>query len=165
MSFTHFSGPIRAGTVRNGGVTTRNAGSVALIQSATVPATVALTSNPVAQALFTLPAGSKVLKFFVEKTVAATGNSVSQIALTIGDGTTADKYLTSANLATTVGQTTQATLDTATVSAQTDNIGTSDVTMYGTFTATTGNPTAGSISVSVLYVQRTSAGVAHPASA
>ena len=153
MGTTSFSGPIKSGTVREG--SGANAGNVILSQSATVAASGnALTSDPVAVELFTLPAGSKILSFRFEKTVAVSGNSVSQVAATIGDGTTADLYLASANLAVTAGVTAQATVDAAQDVAETDDIGTTDVTLYGTFTATTGNPTAGSIVVSVLYVQQ-----------
>jgi len=46
-----------------------------------------------------------------------------------------------------------------------DNVGTSDVGVYATFTATTGNPTAGSIEVTLLYLQRSAAGSQDPTSA
>lgn len=163
MSFTTFSGPLRSGTVKEGsGV---NTGLPVLAQSVTVAATVAKTSGPVAQALVTLPAGSKIVRFQIEKTVAISGNSVSEVAAVIGTSGTANKYMTSANIAIAAGMTAQATLDAATVSAETNNIGTSDVTLYGTFTASTGNPTAGSIVITVHYIQRNSDGSQVPASA
>jgi len=164
MSFTTFSGPVRAGTVRDGTNTTRNTGLVKLCQITTLAATVALTSAPVAQVLGTLPAGSKILRFRVEKTVAISGNSVSEVALTIGTAASAALYMGSANIGLTAVPTVQATIDAAMVPAQTDNIGTSDVTVYGTFTAATGNPTAGSIVVTIEYIQRTAAGLSDPAS-
>lgn len=163
MSFSTFSGPVRVGTVReNAG---RNTGLVVLSQTATVPATAALTSGAVAQALFTLPAGSRINRIMVEKTVAVTGNGVTQVAMTVGDGTTANKYVTSVNLATAAGMTAQATIDAGVQVAETSNIGTTDITFYGTFTATTGNPTAGTILVTVEYVQRNTDGAANPVSA
>ena len=163
MAFATFSGPVRMGTVKEGsGV---NTGLPVLTQSATVAATVAKTSGAVAQALMTLPAGSKITRIQIEKTVAISGNSVSEVAAVIGTSGTANKYMTSANIAIAAGMTAQATLDAATVSAETNNIGTSDVTLYGTFTASTGNPTAGTIVVTVHYVQRGSDGAQVPASA
>jgi hypothetical protein len=51
-------------------------------------------------------------------------------------------------------------VDAAQVVAQTNNIGTADVTIYGTFTAVTGNPTAGSTVVTVHYIQRAADGTA-----
>ena len=164
MAFTTFSGPVRAGTVKDGGVTTRNTGLPILTQSATVGYAV-MTTSPTAQNLFTLPAGSKILRFRVEKTTAISGGSVSNVGVTFGTAATADAYQTSANIATTAGVTAQATLDAALVSSATNNIGTSDVTVKGTFTAAGGNPTAGVVVVTVEYVQRAADGSANPASA
>ncbi len=153
MSRTTFSGPVRAGTVRDGGVTTNNVGSVVLSQSATV-AFGAMTTSPTAQNLFTLPAGAKILRFNVEKTTAISGGSVSAVNLTLGKTGTANAYMTSQDIGLTTAMTTRALLDAATVSSATNNIGTSDVTVTGTFTAVTGNPTAGVAVVTVEYVQR-----------
>ena len=163
MSFATFSGPARFGTVKEG--TGVNTGLPVLTQSVTVAATVAKTSGAVAQALMTLPAGSNITRFQIEKTVAISGNSVSEVAAVIGTSGTANKYMTSANIAVAAGMTAQATLDAATVSAETNNIGTSDVTLYGTFTASTGNPTAGTIVITVHYIQRNADGSQTPASA
>jgi hypothetical protein len=160
MSFTTFSGPVLSGTVKqNAG---RNTGLPLLTQSATLAATVALTAAPVAQLLAVLPAGSKILRFRVEKTVAISGGSVSEVALTIGTAGSAALYMASANLGLTAVPTVQATLDAAMVPAQTNNIGTSDVSVYGTFTAATGNPTAGSIVVTIEYIQRADDGSQYP---
>ena len=164
MAFTTFAGPVRAGTVKEGAA--RNTGLVVLSQSATVNMSgVALTSNPVAQNLFTLPAGSKILSFQVEKTVAMTGNSVSACALIIGNASDDNQYLESVAIATAKGRTAQATVDAGLQVDDCDNIGTSDVMLQGTFTATTGNPTAGQVVITCLYVQRSAAGSANPTSA
>jgi hypothetical protein len=160
MSFTTFSGPVRSGTQRFGGITVCNAGLVMLTQTAVIPATAILTA-PAAVALFTLPAGSKILRFRVEVIVALT--TATNCALTIGTAGTANLYATTFNTGATSNVTTQATVDAAMVVAQTDNIGTTDVTLYATPTAATGNAAAGSISITVQYIQRTSAGVAYPA--
>ena len=55
-----------------------------------------------------------------------------------------------------------ATLDAALVSSATNNIGTSDVTVTGTFTATGGNPTAGVAVVTIEYIQRADNGAQAP---
>jgi hypothetical protein len=160
MSFTTFSGPVLSGTVKqNAG---RNTGLPLLTQSTTLAATVALTSAPVAQLLAVLPAGSKILRFRVEKTVAISGNSVSEVALTIGTAGSAALYMGSANLGLTAIPTVQATLDAAMKPVDTNNIGTSDVSVYGTFTAATGNPTAGTIVVTIEYIQRAADGSQYP---
>ena len=163
MSFTTFSGPIRSGTVRQGTVAQgMNTGTPVLAQTATVAATVMLTSSPVAQALFVLPAGAKIVRFDIEVVTALTGNSVSNVGVTIGNVGTANKYMTTINTTTSSVKVVQATIDAAMVVAQTNNIGTSDVTIYGTFTAATGNPTAGSMVVTVEYMQRASDGTSLP---
>lgn len=162
MSFSTFSGPLRAGTVKEGAG--ENTGVVQLARSATV-GFAAMTTSPTAQALFTLPAGSKILRFNVEVVTAISGGSVTNVGLVIGDSGTANKYATTFNTGTSSAKVAQATVDAAMVVAQTNNIGTSDVTIFGTFTAAGGNPTAGSIVVTVEYMQRAADGSQVPASA
>lgn len=160
MGWSTIAGPHRQGTVKeNAG---RNTGLPVLTQSATFAATVALTAAPVAQQIAILPAGSKILKFRVEKTVAISGGSVSEVALTIGTAGSAALYMGSANLGLTAIPTVQATLDAAMKPVDTNNIGTTDVTVYGTFTAATGNPTTGSIVVTIEYIQRAEDGSQYP---
>ena len=162
MSFSTFSGPVRAGTVKEGAG--ENTGLVQLARSATV-GFAAMTTSPTAQALFTLPAGSKILRINVEVVTAISGGSVSNVGLTIGDSGTANKYVTTFNTGISSAKVAQATIDAAMVVAQTNNLGTSDVTIYGTFTAAGGNPTAGSTVVTVEYIQRANDGAQVPASA
>jgi hypothetical protein len=162
MGFSTFSGPIRSGTQRYGAG--RNTGLTLLTQSKTIDmAGVALTSAPPAQDLFTLPAGSKIVSIIADKTVALTGNSVSQVALIVGNASDDNQYLESVNLATAKGRAAQATVDAGLQVDDCDNIGTSDVMLQAKFTATTGNPTAGQIIVTVVYVQRADDGSANPA--
>lgn len=163
MGFATFSGPVRSGTVRYGA--TENTGLVTLSRTAYVDVSgVALTAAPVAQVLFDLPAGSKILNFIPEVLVAITGNSVSQVGVTIGNATTADAYAASFNTGTSVARVTQATVDTAISGkvAALNNIGTVDVPVLATFTATTGNPTAGQIAITVVYQQRADDGAQVP---
>lgn len=161
MGFTTFSGPIRSGTQRyNPG---RNTGLALLTQSATINMSgVALTSAAPAQSLFTLPAGSKILWFRVEKTVAMTGNSVSNCGLIIGNAADDNQYLESVNIATALGVAVQATVDAGMQSDDCNNIGTSDVALTATFTAATGNPTAGQVVITAVYIQRGSDGAVAP---
>ena len=164
MSFSTFSGPIRAGTQRYGDL--ENTGLVTLSRTAYVNVSgVALTSSAVAQTLFDLPAGSKIINFVAEVLVAISGNSVSQVGVQIGNATTADAYAASFNTGTSVARVTQATMDTAISGkvAALDNIGTVDVPVQATFTATTGNPTAGQIAITVVYQQRADNGAQVPA--
>jgi hypothetical protein len=153
MAFTTFSGPVRAGTQRYGDVTTINTGLPVLTQSATVSFG-SMTTSPSAVNLFTLPAGAKIMGFMVEKTTAIAGNSVSAVNTTFGKTGTANAFMTSIDIGLTTAQTAAATLDAALVSSATNNIGTSDVTITGTFTAVTGDPTSGVVVVTVEYIQR-----------
>lgn len=149
---THL-GPWLLGTVKdNAG---RNVGATTVSQSYTAPASVILTS-PAAQLMFTLPAGAKIIRFNVEVTVALT--TATNCGLVIGDSGTANKYVTTFNTGATIAKVAQATIDAAMQVAQTNNIGTSDVGIYGTFTAATGNAAAGNIVVTVEYVVRNADG-------
>ncbi len=161
MAFTTFSGPMRAGTQRYGGVTTINTGLPILTQSATV-AFGSMTTSPSAVNLFTLPAGAKIMEFMVEKTTAIAGNSVSAVNTTFGKSGTANAYMTSIDIGLTTAQTAAATTDAALVSSAANNIGTSDVTITGTFTAVTGNPTSGAVVVTISYIQRADDGSQTP---
>lgn len=162
MGMGTYSGPIRSGTVRYGDVTTQNTGLITLTQSANV-AFGAMTTSPTAQNLFTLPAGAKIVRFTVEKTTAISGGSVSAVNTTIGKSGTANAFQTTIDIGLTTAQTARATLDAALVSSATNNIGTTDVTVTGTFTAAGGNPTAGAVVVTVEYIQRNADGSSAPA--
>jgi hypothetical protein len=159
MSFSTFSGPIRSGTQRYGAG--MNTGLPLLTQSVNVPFS-AMTTAPSAVNLFNLPAGSKILRFNVEKTTAISGGSVSAVAVTFGNAGSANAYQTTAAIGLTTAQAVRATLDAALVSSATDNIGTADVTVTGTFTATGGNPTAGAAVVTIEYIQRADSGAQAP---
>ena len=159
MSFSTFSGPVRMGTQRYGAG--MNTGLPVLTQSANVASSVML-QTPAAQNLFTLPAGSKILRFTVEKTTAISGGSVSAVNVTFGNAGSASAYQTSAAIGLTTAQAVRATLDAALVSSATNNIGTTDVVVTGTFTAVTGDPTAGAAVVTIEYIQRADNGAQAP---
>lgn len=164
MSFSTFSGPVRVGTERFNAA--ENTGLVTLSRTAYVNVSgVALTSGAVAQALFNLPAGAKILNFVAEVLVTVAGNGVTQVGVQIGKAGTADAFAASFNTGTAVARVTQATMDTAISGkvAALDNIGTVDVPVTATFTATTGNPTSGQIAITVVYQQRADNGAQVPA--
>ena len=153
MGNSTFSGPIRIGTQRDGAVTARNTGTPVLAQTAVVPFG-AMTTSPTAQNLFTLPAGAKITNFMVETVTAISGGSVSAVNATIGRAGTANAFVTTLAVPLTAIRQTQALVDAQFVIPGNNNIGTTDVTVTGTFTATGGNPTAGSVVVTVFYMQR-----------
>lgn len=157
MSFTTFSGPVRSGTVREN--VGRNCGLPLLTQSYTaLPAVIK--ASPTAQLLCTLPAGSKILRMDVEVTVAFTG--ASNCGLVVGTSGTSNAYFTTFNTGATVGKVAQATIDSAMQIASTNNIGTSDIGVYGTFTAATADATAGNVVVTIEYIQRAPDGTQNP---
>ena len=163
MGFATFSGPLRSGTQRYGAA--ENTGLMTLSRTAYVNVSgVALTATPVAQTLFTLPAGAKILNFVTEVLVTIAGNSVSQVGVTIGKTGSAAEYAASFNTGTSVARVSQVTMDAAitTKVAALDNIGTVDVPVTGTFTASTGNPTSGQIAITVVYQQRADNGAQVP---
>jgi hypothetical protein len=163
MGFSTFSGPVRSGTQRYG--SGENTGLITLSRTAYVNVSgVALTAAPVAQTLFTLPAGSKILNFVPEVLVTVAGNSVSQVGVQIGKAGSAAEFAASFNTGTAVARVTQATVDTAITGkvAALNNIGTLDVPVTATFTATTGNPTSGQIAITVVYQQRADDGAQVP---
>lgn len=163
MGFATFSGPVRSGTQRYGAA--ENTGLMTLSRTAYVNVSgVALTSGAAAQTLFTLPAGSKILNFVTEVLVTIAGNSVSQVGVTIGKSGSAAEFAASFNTGTAVARVTQANMDTAITGkvAALDNIGSVDVPVQATFTATTGNPTSGQIAITVIYQQRADNGAQAP---
>lgn len=157
---THL-GPWLLGTVKDTTGTTegliRNVGPTIVAQTATV-GFAAIKTSPTAQNLFTLPAGAKILRFGVEVVEALSGGSVSNCGVTIGDTNTANTFVTTFNTTTSIVKVPQATIDAAMNPAQTNDIGTGDTTITGTFTAATGNPTAGSIVVTCEYIVRNADG-------
>jgi hypothetical protein len=96
----------------------------------------------------------------VEVTVAMTG--ATNCGLVVGTSGTSNAYFTTFNTGATVGMVAQATVDTAMQVASTNNIGTSDVGVYGTFTAATADATAGNVVVTIEYVQRAPDGSQNP---
>lgn len=164
MGFATFSGPLRSGTQRYGAA--ENTGLMTLSRTAYVNVSgVALTSGATAQPLFTLPAGAKILNFVTEVLVTIAGNGVTQVGVTIGKTGSTAEFAASFNTGTSVARVAQATMDSAinTKVASLDNIGSVDVPVTGTFTATTGNPTSGQIAITVIYQQRADNGAQVPA--
>jgi hypothetical protein len=170
MGFATHLGPWLLGTVKETTGTTagniRNLGATIVAQTVTINVSgIALTSGSVAQSLFTLPAGAKILSFQIEKTVAISGNSVATAPIVIGTAGTSNAYLTTIDMGLTTAQTAPTTIAAALVSSATNNIGTSDVPVYATISATTGNPTAGTVVITCQYLVRGSDGVMFPVSA
>ncbi len=163
MSQSTFSGPIRSGTQRDGLPALNNlpptqgfnVGRPVLTQSYTIPFAGMLSAGS-ALVAFNLPAGAKNLQMATEVTEALA--TATNLALQFGVTRTVAKYFASFNTGATIGRTAQATPDAAMVTLQCDNIGTADVPVLMTATAATANATAGSVVVTIYYVQRNADG-------
>lgn len=154
MGFTTFSGPLRAGTVKDTTGTTAgtvdNTGCVVLSQSAQIGYAAGTTT------VGWIPAGAQIDFINVDVTTAYTTSS-GNVALTIGDGSTANQFWTTTNL----GSAGRVALTNAAL-ANWYNIGTVDVPVVVTLTGANG--TAGAANVTVVYTQKASNGAEVPAS-
>ena len=142
MATTTFSGPIKAGSVREGA--SANVGFVLMAQSANV----VFGANGTETVVATLPANSQIYQIAVDVTTAfdaATTNTFD-----IGDGTTADKYADA--LAVGSAARVLATSDVSQIPNLID-IGASDVDVTVTYNQTGTAATAGAATVTVLYLQ------------
>jgi hypothetical protein len=153
MGFATHLGPWGTGTVKDTTGTTagtiRNVGLSVLSQSTTISTT------PGLEIVAVLPAGSQILNVYLNTTTIFNAATT----LTLGDGTTANKYLTSTTI-TNVGLI--STAGGNLVGTEINNIGTSDVVVGATLG---GTATSGSVTVTVVYVQKASNGASAPASA
>ena len=152
MSFSTFSGPIRAGTVRYTTGTTvgslDNTGVVVLSQTAPLALT---TGTPG----IVLPAGSQINNIHIDVTTTFTTGAT----LAVGDGTTAAAYVTAITTPAAGRQT--LTLTGAQLTTW-SNIGTSDVNVTVTMAGTTA--VAGAGCITVVYSQKASDGSESPVS-
>ena len=143
MGASTFSGPVKAGTVREGaGV---NAGNAVLSQSNTI-----VFGDTAAKNLFTLPAGSRILGVAVYTTVAF--NAGTNNVINVRSGTTVIAAVTATADPITVGLSTVVP-----VNAQVaffNNVGTSDATINAIYAPTGGAATTGAATVIITYVQQ-----------
>jgi len=149
MGTTTFSGPIKAGTIKDTTGTTvgtdkANVGFVLMAQSANV----VFGANGTETVVATVPANSQLWQVSVDVTTpfdAGTTNTFD-----IGDGTTADKYADALNVASAARL--LATSDVSQLGNLVD-IGATDVDVTVTYNQTGTAATAGAATVTVLYLQ------------
>lgn len=146
MSFSTFSGPIRAGTVKEGA--SRNTGLVQLVQSLDTGDLTGKAIGNYDTAAFILPAGSQIVDIAIDQVVAAATGTT-----TVSVGTASGGAELMAAVVTTAGGRFRGTATAATQLAwQTSN--TADTTVYVRYAVGTGTLTAGRFVVTVEYVQR-----------
>ena len=154
MAFTTFSGPVRAGTIKDGA--SRNAGLVVLSQSYDSGDLTGATQANYDVAAMILPAGAQIIDITHDQVVAATTGTT-----TISVGTASGGAQLSAAVATTAGGRFRGTATAATQLAW--QLSTSaDTTVY-IRDASGGTLTAGRFITTVTYIQRSPAGSQHPA--
>lgn len=142
MGTTTFSGPVRAGTVREGA--TANVGSAMLVQSVSLPwKASSLTSD----AIFYLPAGAAIVDVWAEPTVVFNSTGASTLSFGITSGGT--EYGGSLDVKTAGVK--RAT-STAAIAAAKANI-TTNTALYATVTSAD-QPSAGAVQVFVQYIQK-----------
>ena len=149
MANTTFSGPVKAGTIRNTTGTTvgtdvDNTGWVLMAQSANI----VYGANGTETEIATLPANSQIFQITLDVTTAF--NAATTNTIDFGDGTTADKYadaLAAGSLARVL-----ATSDVSQIGNLVD-IGASDITVTATYNQTGTVASAGAATATVLYLQ------------
>ena len=138
MATTTFSGPVKAGSIREGA--TANTGFVLMAQSAVIDIIGATATTTVG----IIPANSQIVDVLLN--VTTVNNDGGTATVQVGNSGDTDEYLPATNvkaLATTRG----------TIGTEGTDIGTSDQTVTATFTAANGDGTTGAATVTVLYIQ------------
>lgn len=146
MATTTFSGPIKAGTIRQTTGTTVgtdvvNTGFVVMAQSAIIDIIGASHLN---QVCATIPANSQIVDVILNVTTVNNDGG----AATVSVGTTADGDAFLATVNVKALATTHGTLDT-----EATNVGTTDIQVLADFTGANGDGTTGVATVTVLYMQ------------
>ena len=145
MATTTFSGPIKAGTIKNTTGTTVgtdvvNTGFVLMGQSILVDITGASELN---QVCATIPANSQIVDVILNVTTA--NDDTGAATVSVGTDADADAFLAEVDVKAVA--TTRGTLDT-----EATNVGATDLQVLADFTGATGDGT-GAATVTVLYLQ------------
>ena len=138
MATTTFSGPVKAGSIREGA--SSNLGFVLMAQSAVIDIIGATATTTVG----IIPANSQIVDVVLNVTTVSNDGGTATVQ--VGNAGDTDEYLPATNvkaLATTRG----------TIQTEGTDIGASDQTVTATFTAANGDGTTGAATVTVLYIQ------------
>ena len=145
MGTTTFSGPIKAGSIKDTsgntvGTDVANTGFALMAQSAVIDIIGATNTTTVA----TIPANSQIVDVILNVTTVSNDGGTATVQVGhVGD---TDEYLPATNvksLATTRG----------TIQTDGTDIGTSDQTVNPIYTAANGDGTTGAATVTILYIQ------------
>ena len=146
MANTTFSGPVKAGTIKDTTGTTvgtdvANVGYVLMAQSAVIDIIGATSNN---QVVATIPANSQIVDVILN--VPVVNNDTGAATVVVGTSADADAFIPSTSVKS-LG-TTRGTLDT-----EATDVGTVDIQVLADFTAANGDGTTGAATVTVLYIQ------------
>jgi len=146
MATTTFSGPIKAGTIKDTIGTTvgsdvANVGSVLMAQSAVIDIAGASSAD---QVVATIPANSQIVDAILNVTTANDDGTASTVV--VGTSGDPDAFIPSTSVQS--AGTTRGTLDT-----EATDVGTTDIQVLADFAATDGDGTAGVATVTILYIQ------------
>ena len=146
MASTTFSGPIKAGTIKDTTGTTlgtdvKNIGSVVMAQSAVIDI-IGPDAND--QVCATVPANSQIVDVILNVTTES--NDTGTAVVNVGTSVDPDAFLNDVNVKA-VG-TTRGTLDT-----EATDVGTTDIQVLADYDGQNGNGTTGAATVTVLYIQ------------
>ena len=149
MGQTTFSGPIKAGTIKDTTGTTvgtdvANVGSVVMAQTFVLDIIGASALN---QSVAVVPANSQVVDVILN--VTTVNNDTNAATIIVGTADDGNAFIPSTSVKS-LG-TTRGTLDT-----EATNIGTTDIQVLADFTGTDGDGTTGNATVTVLYMQNNS---------
>ena len=146
MGTTTFSGPIKAGTIRDTSGTTvgtdvTNVGSVVMAQSKVIDIIGASQLN---QVCAVIPANSQITDVIVN--VTTVNNDTGTATVSVGTTADADAFISALDMKTLA--TTHGTLDT-----EATDVGTTDIQVLADFTGANGDSTTGAATVTVMYIQ------------
>jgi len=148
MGTTTFSGPIKAGTIKETTGTTigenvQNTGFVQMIQSKSVTLSGATANTRVG----VIPANSQIVNVYLDVITVTNDSTASTVS--VGTDSNATAYIASSNAKAT-GRTTAVN---AAIVASFSDVGTTDSNVVAVFTAGSGDGTPGEAIVTVEYVQ------------
>jgi len=145
MGTTTFSGPIKAGTIKETTGTTvgsdvKNTGQVVMVQSAAID----IIGNSANTVIATLPANSQIIDIHLD--VAVANDDTNAATVSIGTASNASAYVAASNVKAT-GRTS------VSVVTNIADVGTSDSNVVAVFAATDGDGANGTAYGTVTYVQ------------
>ena len=146
MATTTFSGPVKAGTIKNTTGTTvgtdvTNVGSVVMAQSAVIDIIGAASAD---QVVATIPANSQIIDVVLN--VTTVNNDGGAATVSVGTSGDANAFIDGQNVKALA--TTRGTLDT-----EATDVGSSDIQVLADFSGANGDGTTGAATATVLYIQ------------